>query len=967
MTTGAFALFLLLAALPVSVVAQAPNNLVSPSMIIAASGADGVLDRDETGYVFSGLLYVKMHSGLTASELPARLSAASRFVNRTAGPVATFGDVGFLSEPDEKHRQSARFRAESNLARIGVITIPPDRHPRAVASELMQSGIVEYAEPVPLHSVFDAGSAAPSDPLLDNQRHIDYLNLEAAWEIQTGDSSVVIGIIDGGITRDHEDLKSNIAPNYGEIGTDGDGLDKATNGVDDDNNGYVDDAYGVNLFPFDGSEPGSTQNGEHGTQVTGFAAASTNNDIGIAGAAYNCRFFPMKAGVRGRASIVAGYDGLLYAARSGMKVANLSWGSPVYSAVEEEIVRSVIEDFDVAVVAAGGNETGRVVYYPAGYDDVIGVAGVNELESVITTYGEHIDLLSTGGTTTSGLSDYFDLPAASSYATPSVSGLVALARAAWPAADARTIAHHVRHSAISLDLKNFDKAGFIGRGKPDAEWVVSNDPAGRPELSVRGVALLDETGTVVPLLDHGTTGALRLTIESRAAEASDVVVTVEQYTDDTSSFRLDSGPIDIGTIPADRGEFDLDSIPLEIKRPGDHFIRLKVTIEAEEYDDVAYVIAPVQRTWRAAESLSLTHAVTSNLGLGFDKTARGRVGPGVLFDDLQQMFEGGIIMSIGPQFVVDNLRDADGQRSNADFFAIDPDSFPVPVDVAASDAGDRLDAVGLEVGLIVDVDSTIAGIGRVMLYVHNGSAEAIDSVRLGFFTDWDLDNSTAAGAVERLAAESIGIPPHFFPVVSQVAGAGSTGLAVAIERPQGQSGRLRTPVHFSLANADGPIVINDGFNDPEKFRVVSSGYGNDNAGPGDVSLVSGLVFADLGPGDVDSMRIVYAFSEGGPESAVERLKEYAFARYGTGSVTGLTRFEASDLIRVDRSTVVFSSSGIVEIGVYDLLGRRVAHMFPIPGDQSTIADLSGRPSGPYLCVARSAAGEHYSRLVIIDR
>ena len=154
------------------------------------------------------------------------------------------------------------------------------------------------------------------------------MNALEAWKVWSGDSSVVVGVIDAGITAKHEDLWDNIAVNWGEAGLDNEGKEKASNGIDDDNNGYVDDWKGVNLvYQLDGTEPGNTENGEHGTQVSGYVGATTDNDRGIAGIANQCRFFPVKAARRGSSSIMSGYEGIIYCAQQGFKVINCSWGS----------------------------------------------------------------------------------------------------------------------------------------------------------------------------------------------------------------------------------------------------------------------------------------------------------------------------------------------------------------------------------------------------------------------------------------------------------------------------------------------------------------------------------------------------------------------------------------------------------------------------------------------------------------
>ena len=115
----------------------------------------------------------------------------------------------------------------------------------------------------------------PNDPSVGQQWYLDVIKAKQAWDITTGGltargDTIVIALVDKGCDLDHSDLNSNIWLNRGEIPDDG---------VDNDNNGYVDDFYG---WRYD-TDNDNHQEAIHGTQITGIMGAEGDNGNGIAG------------------------------------------------------------------------------------------------------------------------------------------------------------------------------------------------------------------------------------------------------------------------------------------------------------------------------------------------------------------------------------------------------------------------------------------------------------------------------------------------------------------------------------------------------------------------------------------------------------------------------------------------------------------------------------------------------------
>lgn len=264
------------------------------------------------------------------------------------------------------------------------------------------------------------------------------MNVLETWaayqDFVTSPREVVVAVIDTGIDVNHPDLASNIWINNSEIPGDG---------IDNDNNGYVDDIYGWDFYNGDNTvchydEDGIhtllTDNDDHGTHVAGIIAAEKDNGVGIAGVASctNVKIMVLKihGGKNGSGTISNAIRAIRYATAMGADICNISWGTSKSNDALEQVIRESDMLFVTAAGNSGTNNNSSPVY-PASYalDNLISVTFIDASGrmSAKSNYGiSTVDLAAPGihiySTCVGGYCSF----SGSSMAAPHVSGVAAL-------------------------------------------------------------------------------------------------------------------------------------------------------------------------------------------------------------------------------------------------------------------------------------------------------------------------------------------------------------------------------------------------------------------------------------------------------------------------------------------------------------------------------------------------------------
>ena len=339
---------------------------------------------------------------------------------------------------------------------------------------------VAYVEPELKHKLM----REVDDPYIGDQTHYDTINLKGAWDTTTGSPDVVVQVIDTGIDMDHPDLQNNIWKNPGEI---------CGNGVDDDNNGYVDDCHGYNFADDTGTDV--SDHDSHGSHCGGTIAADSNNGVGVAGVAggdgsKDSGVKLMIGKVYSETQWWGWAEALVYGANNGAQISSNSWGYDepgVYDQAELDAI-DYYNSKDGLVVFAAGNSGTEDDWYPASYDGAIAVAAttVDGLGTAWTCHGDWVDISAPGELVLStGLGDDYVYMEGTSMACPHVAGVLALGKSVNMAASRDELLKCMADTA--KEITEGSNIGKLGPGLVDAEAFVecaaNGAPSARPTIS----------------------------------------------------------------------------------------------------------------------------------------------------------------------------------------------------------------------------------------------------------------------------------------------------------------------------------------------------------------------------------------------------------------------------------------------------------------------------------------------------
>jgi subtilisin family serine protease len=337
-------------------------------------------------------ILLELSSANGANSLAARCNGNDRvpfeYIIRSKS-ISSKNIVGFLSgkmAPGQSLVRKLNYNHRTNV-QITRAHIESESELNSIVSDPSTLSVEENCN-FTLHNV------VPNDPELSRSWQHDIIRLHQAWDIKH-DTSVVVAIPDTGIQIDHPDLIENIWVNEKEK--------NGQAGVDDDQNGYIDDIYGWSQSDENNDVfPGAYASSDHGTHVAGIIGAVGDNSSGIVGVAWHVKMMVLRPFSKSQESATTAdlLESIYYAVNNGAQIINCSWGANHEPSAAELDAYSFAEQHGVLVIASAGNEnTDASQVSPANIHSVLAIGSINsDLEfSTFSNFGSVVPILAPGG------------------------------------------------------------------------------------------------------------------------------------------------------------------------------------------------------------------------------------------------------------------------------------------------------------------------------------------------------------------------------------------------------------------------------------------------------------------------------------------------------------------------------------------------------------------------------------------
>jgi serine protease len=799
---------------------------------------------------------------------------------------------------------------------------------------VLGTGTVVYAEPVyimqPLYM--------PNDTDIGSQYYLGLIQAFDAWDISKGDSIFTVGVTDTGTDMDHPDLVAGIQYNYAD----------PINGLDDDNDGYIDNFYGWDVGQND-NDPSIDI--VHGSFVAGLAGAVADNNTGIAGTGFNVRYLPVKISNNGQ--LTAAYDGIVYAADHFCQVINCSWGSFASSQLGQDIVDYATFNQNALVVAAAGNSNNDAPFYPASYKNVLSVTGTNATDTkwVNSSFGVNVDISAPGEAVYSTIYDNnYSFSSGTSFASPIVAAAAALIKSTYAFYSPGQLAEQLRVTAddIYSVAGNIPYNKQLGKGRLNMFRALTENPK-----SVRM-----EDFTITDNNDQAFAGndTLDITVylKNYLQVLQNLNVTLTCNNPGINIIGNTINPGAMNTLATANNTGNPFRAVIDPSVPFNTKVVFTLNFIDGTYTDWQTFELVVNVDYMNVLVNDVGTTITSKSRIGYNAT--NNQGIGFTYNDGPSLwYEGGLIIGTDTSKVDDQLFGSPTSVAVTDFVSmlnvrrVIPDVYSeFDLESRFSDDGATSNKIDVEVHQNTYAWSTLADSKYVIVeyFISNTGSGDISNLFAGIYADWDIgavvDNKAEYDAARKMGyAYNTGTPTYYTAIKQLTPGANNC---------------------YSLDNdgANSSINIYNGFGKDEKFYSLSTSRpsGGQTGAGNDVShtVASGPHTIAIG----DSIIVAFAIIAGEDLNSIQASADAAQVKYNSLniptpvqplthglSVNSPNPFSASTLI-----SYVTSGNDRVSIEIYNVLGSKVGTLvdeYTTPGKHEINFSSEGLSNGIYYC------------------
>jgi subtilisin family serine protease len=828
----------------------------------------------------------------------------------------------------------------------------------------MNSGLFEYAEPKYIRETV----LIPNDQRLSQQYYLDSIQAYQAWDITQGDTNVVLGIIDSGVQTNHSDLSPQIKFDPTD----------PTNGLDDNNDGYIDNNRGWDFcgpttnFNYAGdNNPNITQgNASHGTHVAGITAAATNNGIGIAGVAYKCKIMPLKCSPDdGGQSILFGYEAIEYGASHGCDVLNCSWGGAGgYSTYEQEVITDATLTYNCLVVAAAGNDNSPDLFYPAYYDHVLAVSalGPGNVRANFTNYNYKVRVAAPG---VNIMSTYYNNAyqnnSGTSMASPVVAGVAGLVKSWYPDLTPDQIAQKIRVSSDNVYTVPGNTQttlfGKLGKGIVNAYRALVEISPGIKNLRVRvtdnnnnlfqpGDTLYITADFINYLLPSSANLKVRFSV---VTGSNSIYVTQVPSTQDYVLGEMTGNQIKNNNGAPFK-------IYLKPNLPTDRIIDIRMRYTDGTYDDYDHTSILLNPTYINVQKNNISTTVSSKGRIGWNNDLSSE-GLGFQHKSRQTLYELGLMTGNSVTKVANTVRNTttgatashDDDYRNINFVKeVTPPAAAVSeYNNLMSDANAGTSAANVNILQRTFAATTPGDSNHIIVQykIVNRNATPLSNYHVGLFGDFDISASGQQDKASWSEAQKLGYTYNSNPD-GLYAGVAVLGNA--------------TPHYYAIDNdatAADTFGVYDGFSDQEKWTGMTSGLYRRHAGVStakDVSMIIGSGPYTIAPND--TLTVGFAVVAGENLQQIQNAAQEAQNEWPNLVTSG------SQLIAEKHSGIkVYPNPARGEVYVmhnipnaewafYNTMGRRMDNISVSKTEYGSQLEISTLPAGVY--ILRSDAG-----------